>query len=111
VWFVGGADVSVGTVSEEVDKVKGSTVAASDSLQTPVQGLAAVWTSSSGVCAIGGSTTLPNDYADPTATVECQRGKAWPVFPQPTGLATSTTLNTTAYVIAGTTMFALRFGP
>jgi TIR domain/Kelch motif len=110
VWFVGGADVSARTVSGEVDEVRGSTVGQSDSLQTPVQGLAAVWSSASGVCAIGGSTTLPNDYASPTATVTCLRSSGWPVFPQATGLATSTTLDNTAYVIAGTRMFALRFG-
>jgi TIR domain/Kelch motif len=108
VWFAGGADVSARTVSGEVDQLQGSTVEKSGSLSKPVQGLTAVWNSTSGACVIGGSTTLPNDNARPTATVTC-RASAWPDIPQPTGLATSATLADTAYVLAGSAMFALRF--
>ena len=64
-------DVSAPAVSGEVDEVHGSTVDQGGSLPKAVQGMTAVWTSASGVCAIGGSTTLPNDYAKPLATVAC----------------------------------------
>src|SRR5947209_8762146 len=60
VWFAGGADVSARTVSDEVDQLQGSTVKQLGPLSKPVQGLTAVWNSSSGACVIGGSTTLPN---------------------------------------------------
>jgi hypothetical protein len=108
VWFAGGADVSARTVSDEVDQLQGSTVKQLGPLPKPVQGLTAVWNSSSGACVIGGSTTLPNATKRPTATVTCRAG-TWPDIPQPTGLATSATLGDTAYVLAGSTMFALRF--
>jgi hypothetical protein len=113
VWFLGGADVSAGTtgLSAELDVLRGSSVVPAGSLPKPVQGLSAVWTSASGVCAIGGSTSQPNATSRPVATVTCLGGRPWPRLPQATYLPASTILDNTVYVVAGTAMFLLNFGP
>jgi hypothetical protein len=111
VWFVGGANVSAGTLSDEVDKISGSTIGQSGSLPEPVQGLAAVWTSASGVCGMGGSTTQPNVNAKQVAKVTCLGGRSWPDLPQPAYLAASVTLDDTVYVVGGAEMFLLHVTP
>jgi hypothetical protein len=99
-------------MSAEVDKVSGSTIRQSGSLPKPVQGLAAAWTSASGVCAMGGSTTQPNALNQKVvAKVTCLGGRAWPDLPQPTSLAASATLEDTIYVVAGAEMFLLHVTP
>jgi N-acetylneuraminic acid mutarotase len=72
-----------------------------------VQGLSAVWTSVSGVCAIGGSTSQPNATARPVAIVTCLDGRAWPSLPRATYLTASAIVESTVYVVAGTEMFLL----
>jgi N-acetylneuraminic acid mutarotase len=109
-WFLGGADVAAGStgLSADVDVVRGSTVAPAQPLANPRQGLTAVWTSASGVCAIGGSTSQPNAAPRPVATVSCLGGgRAWPDLPRPTYLGASATVADTVYVVAGTEMFLL----
>jgi len=98
-------------MSGEVDKVSGSTVAKSGSLPTPVQGLSAAWTSTSGVCAMGGSPIPPNVHHPGVAKVTCLGGREWPDLPQPTYLPASATLDDTVYVVAGAEMFLLHVTP
>jgi N-acetylneuraminic acid mutarotase len=112
VWFVGGADVPAGAggLSGEVDVLSGSTLTPSASLPSPVQGLSAVWTSASGVCALGGSTTQPNANASAVKTVTCLGGRALPSLPTATYFPASATLADTVYVVTGSQMFLLHFG-
>jgi hypothetical protein len=80
-------------------------------LPDPLQGLSAVWTSSAGLCSIGGSTTPPNRTHHPVATVTCQRGRPWPNLPRPAYLPAAATVDGAVYVIAGTDMFLMRLAP
>jgi non-specific serine/threonine protein kinase len=112
VWFVGGANVSVGPtgVYAEVDVLRGSHVTRAGSLPKPVQGLSAAWSSATGICAFGGSTTLPNDNPAAVRTVTCLGDRKLPELPRETGLPVSATLGGTVYVVAGPEMFLLPVG-
>jgi hypothetical protein len=106
-WFLGGVEVVSGEFFADVDLVIGSSVTAGPPLDAPRHGVAAVWTAETGPCAMGGSTTLPNE-ADKIrlTTVECPGGGdryPWPALPEATYNAGGAVLGRTVYVVGGTT--------
>ena len=105
IWFVGGADVGSGQVVNDVDVLHGTDVGPGPAISTAVEGVAAIWTSETGICVFGGSTTLPNagPGAAPVDAVECLGDSApqWPTLPEARAGATAAVLGDTVYVVGG----------
>jgi hypothetical protein len=107
IWFAGGANVGAegGAVYDEVDVVRQAKVEAAGKLSRPAQGLAAVWTAESGMCVIGGSTTLPNATAAPITDVRCAKDSGntpvWPQLATPVFGAGATVVDGTVFVLGG----------
>jgi hypothetical protein len=115
VWFLGGVDVRPRELLRDVDQAHGSKVTPATPLPKPLQGLTAVWTARSGLCAIGGSTTPPNVAnvdRRPVPTVTCfPSAQAFPDLPQPSYLPGAAVIGGDVYVVAGSQMYRLSTSP
>jgi N-acetylneuraminic acid mutarotase len=121
IWFVGGTDLVPRKVYADVDVLKGDKVSDSTAIPTAVQGAAAIWTSETGACLFGGSTVLPNQTRMPVAKVQCLGGTdpGWPDMPKARYDAGAAVIDSTVYVVGGSSdsalkpadmVLALRFG-
>jgi N-acetylneuraminic acid mutarotase len=99
--FVGGADVSKGRVFADVDVLRDDTVERGTPMSTALEGMAAIWTSDTGICTFGGSTSLPNDIPQPVAAVNCSDGPDWPDLPKARMFVGAAVIGDTVYIVGG----------
>jgi hypothetical protein len=136
IWFLGGAELrrpelrgapAPRKTYADVEVLSGNKVSNSPPIRTAIHSAAAVWTSGTGACVIGGLTPLPNQTEKPVAKVQCleETNPRWPDLLEARYNAGAAVIDSTVYVVGSRscspclsrggrepaeTVLALRFG-
>jgi hypothetical protein len=136
IWFVGGAQLRPPELRgapaprktyADVEVLSGNKVSKSTPIRTAIHSAAAVWTSGTGICVLGGLTPRPNQTEKPVAKVQCLEGTdpRWPDLLEARYNAGAAVIDSTVYVVGSRscspclsrggsepaeTVLALRFG-